>query len=357
MTAKDSIEVSATTVDEAVDQALSELGATQDDVLIEVLSTPRSGLLGLGSRAARVRVSRRPIEGAHSKAQSPPPAPPRRSRPAAEAASAGPPRGQASEPSRGRPPEPSRSRPPEGPRTDRPRTRAPEPPRERRPEPQRAQTEQATGPESEPAAADDDRQPANLEEQKREAIEILSQILALMGEKAEVVLTGVDAEAIEIEIRGDGSGILIGRHGQTLDALEYLLNRLVAHKIKDAVSVVIDTEGYRARRNNQLERMALSMGERAKREHVKMTMEPMPPRDRRIVHLALKDDPLITTRSTGDGYMRVVEIVPVGGRQEQGGRGGGGGGGGRNRPREREHESEAPVGQQGGFKRGQKKIV
>jgi spoIIIJ-associated protein len=341
MTAKDSIEVSAATVDEAVDQALSELGATQDDVLIEVLSTPRSGLLGLGSRAARVRVSRRPIEGAHSKAQSPPPAPPR---------SAGPPRG--AEPSRGRPQEPSRSRAPEGPRTDRPRARAPEPPRERRPEPQRAHAEQASGPESEPAAADDDRQPANVEEQKREAIGILTQILELMGEKAEVVLTGVDAEAIEIEIRGDGSGILIGRHGQTLDALEYLLNRLVSHKIKDAVSVVIDTEGYRARRNNQLERMALSMGERAKREHIKMTMEPMPPRDRRIVHLALKDDPLITTRSTGDGYMRVVEIVPVGGRQEQGG-----GGGGRNRPRERERESEAPIGQQGGFKRGQKRIV
>jgi len=343
MTAKDSIEVSAATVDEAVDQALSELGATQDDVLIEVLSTPRSGLLGLGSRAARVRVSRRPIEGAHSKAQSPPPAPPRRTKPA-EAASTGPARGQAPEPSRGRPPEPSRARPPERPRAQRGRT----------PEPQRAQTEQATGPESEPAAADDDRQPANLEEQKREAIGILSRILELMGEKAEVILTGADAEAIEIEIRGDGSGILIGRHGQTLDALEYLLNRLVAHKIKDAVSVVIDTEGYRARRNNQLERMALSMGERAKREHVKMAMEPMPPRDRRIVHLALKDDPLITTRSTGDGYMRVVEIVPVGGRQEQGGRGGGGV---RNRPRERKHEGEAPVGQQGGFKRGQKKIV
>ncbi|MFI5351381.1 MAG: RNA-binding cell elongation regulator Jag/EloR, partial [Candidatus Binatales bacterium] len=293
MTAKDSIEVSAATVDEAVDQALSELSATQDDVLIEVLSTPRSGLLGLGSRAARVRVSRRPIEGAHSKAQSPPPAPPR------------PPRGQASETSRGRPPEPSRSRAPEGPRTDRPRTRAPEPPRERRPEPQRAHAEQAAAPESEPAAAaDDDRQPANVEEQKREAIGILTQILELMGEKAEVILTGVDAEAIEIEIRGDGSGILIGRHGQTLDALEYLLNRLVSHKIKDAVSVVIDTEGYRARRNNQLERMALSMGERAKREHIMMKMEPLAPRVRGIVHVALMDDPLFTTRSTGDGYMR-----------------------------------------------------
>ncbi len=338
MSAKDSIEVTAATVDEAVDQALGELGAAHDDVVIEVLSTPRSGLLGLGSRAAKVRVSRRPMEGAHSKAQSPPPAPPRRARPSGPA-SAAPSRSRSPEPSRGRPPEPSRSRPQEQ-------------------EP-RSQAGETAGRESEQPAAEDDRLPANLEEQKREAVAILSRILELMGEKAEVILIGSDAEAIELEIRGDGSGILIGRHGQTLDALEYLLNRLTAHKIKDALAVVIDTESYRARRRNQLERMALSMGERAKREHVKMTMEPMPPRDRRVVHLALKDDPLITTRSTGDGYMRVVEIVPVEGRQDQSGRGGGGGDGGRNRPREREREreTEAPVGQQGGFKRGQKKIV
>ena len=340
MTAKDSIEVTAGTVDEAVDQALAELGATHDDAVIEVLSTPRAGLLGLGSRAARVRVTRRPREGAHSEAQSPPPAPPGRAR-APRAAS----------------PEPPRTQPPA------PRQRTRDRDRDRPPEPSRAQTQPTAGREGEEPAGEDDRKPANLEEQEREAIGMLSQILELMGEKAEVVHTGSDAEAIEIEVRGDGSGILIGRHGQTLDALEYLLNRLVARKIKDAVAVVIDTESYRARRRNQLERMALSMGERAKREHVKMTMEPMPPRDRRIVHLALKDDPLITTRSTGDGYMRVVEIVPVEGRQEQGGRGGGGGssggggGRGRNRPRERERETEAPIGQQGGFKRGQKKIV
>ncbi len=119
--------------------------------------------------------------------------------------------------------------------------------------------------------------------------------------------------------------------------------------------MIIDTESYRARRRNQLERMALSMGERAKREHLKMVMEPMPPRDRRIVHLALKDDPLVTTRSTGEGYMRTIEIAPAEGRPERSG----GGGGSRSRPRDRERErdSEAPIGEQGGFKRGQKRIV
>ncbi len=75
------------------------------------------------------------------------------------------------------------------------------------------------------------------------------------------------ANRSRLEIKGDGSGILIGRHGQTLDALEYLINRIVARRIKDAMPILLDTESYRARRRQQLHRMALSMGEKAKRDH------------------------------------------------------------------------------------------
>jgi spoIIIJ-associated protein len=210
--------------------------------------------------------------------------------------------------------------------------------------PARGRAERAAEPTAGETAGDSERGSPALDEQAREAAGILSQVLELMGEKAEVQVTSKDPEAIELEIKGDGSGILIGRHGQTLDALEYLLNRLSARRIKDAVPLVVDTESYRARRRSQLERMALSMGERAKREHTKMVLEPMAPRDRRIIHLTLGDDPLLTTRSTGDGYMREVEIVPVEGKHERG-------------PRTQQRESESPVGQQGGFKRGQKKIV
>ena len=128
---------------------------------------------------------------------------------------------------------------------------------------------------------------------------ILKQILEQMGEPTEVRQIEVDAETVEIEIKGDGSGILIGRHGQTLDALEYLVNRILARRIKDAAPISLETESYRARRRQQLHRMALSMGEKAKREHKPVRLEPMPPRDRRVVHLALKDDPMITTRSGG----------------------------------------------------------
>jgi spoIIIJ-associated protein len=191
-----------------------------------------------------------------------------------------------------------------------------------------------------------------------EATVVVARILELMGEKAKIeIADDSGAENVELNIKGDGSGLLIGRHGQTLDALEYIVNRILARKLKDAAAPVsIDTESYRARRRRQLHRMALAKGEQAKREHVAVALEPMPPRDRRIIHLALKDDPLVTTRSSGDGFLRSVEIMPVDERREGPGarghdrrrqRGGEGGG---------ERERTSP-GQQGGFKHGQKRIV
>ncbi len=304
MSTNEPIEISAASVDEAIKQALEQLGAQEDDVVIEVLATPRSGVLGLGARQARVRVTRRAV--ATSGVQSPPPA-----------------------------------SPPE---------RRERPPQQARPEPQAA--EPADSEESE-ENSQPERKPADLEQLTTEASAVLGQILELMGEKAEVVRSDGDPDSVELEIKGDGSGILIGRHGQTLDALEYLVNRIVARRIRDAAPVVLETESYRARRRQQLHRMALSMGERAKRDHRSVTLDPMPPRDRRVIHLALKDDPMLTTRSSGDGFLRSIEIVPAGGggspRRERGGEG-------RGRKRERQNRQEA-VGEQGGFKHGQKRIV
>ena len=215
------------------------------------------------------------------------------------------------------------------------------------------------------------RKSADVEEQRREAMVILKQILEQMGEQTEVRQIEVDAETVELEIKGDGSGILIGRHGQTLDALEYIVNRILARRIKDAAPISLETESYRARRRQQLHRMALSMGEKAKREHKPVRLEPMPPRDRRVVHLALKDDPMITTRSAGEGLMRSIEIVPTdgadGANRAAMGRIAGVGASrsaaaesrardasGSQRPSERGNEA---IGEQGGFKHGQKRIV
>ncbi|HKM99085.1 MAG TPA: RNA-binding cell elongation regulator Jag/EloR [Candidatus Binataceae bacterium] len=309
MSTIDPIEISAATVEEAVQRALDQLGAREDDVVIEVLATPRAGVLGLGARQARVRVTHRAGAAATSGMQSPPLAPPVK-------------RDHA---------EPRRPR------------RAPQ-----------ASAERATQEVDRAEPQGPAREAVDLGQEAQEATGVLTQILELMGEKAEVVTAeSDDAESVELEIKGDGSGILIGRHGQTLDALEYIVNRIVARRIREAVPVVLETESYRARRRQQLHRMALSMGERAKRDHDPVMLDPMPPRDRRVVHLALKDDPMLTTRSSGDGFLRSIEIVPVGGgprrERERGSEQ-------RSRHRERPEPPE-PIGEQGGFKHGQKRIV
>ncbi len=352
MSNNDSVETSAASVEEAIKEALEQLGASEDDVAIEVLATPRAGVLGLGARAARVRLTRRPRNEASSGVQAPPPAPPLRT-------------GR-------REPERSPARP--------------EPARSEAPRPAPVDEDvapSATAPERRPpresaAAADESdagRKSAEIEEQSAEAIKILGAILELMGEKAELRPLEADNESIEVEINGDGSGILIGRHGQTLDALEYLVNRILARRIKDAVPISLEIESYRARRRQQLHRMALSIGERAKREHEAVKLEPMPPRDRRVIHLALKDDPMLTTRSAGEGFLRSIEIAPAEGRRErergnEGGRGRGRRGRGNERSPERGTERNAPereqrtqesskpeaIGEQGGFKHGQKRL-
>ncbi|WP_422303704.1 RNA-binding cell elongation regulator Jag/EloR [Candidatus Binatus sp.] len=335
-------EVEAASVEEATREALEQLGAREDDVTIEVISTPRAGVLGLGARQARVRVTRKGAEGVGAEPAATPPAS-QAPRERNEGASDGRGRGRENQ-RRGRNDGSSRSQSPAA----------------------------SSGGDDDGGAAG--RRSADLEEQRREAMVILKQILEQMGEPTEVRQIEIDAETVEIEIKGDGSGILIGRHGQTLDALEYLVNRILARRIKDAAPISLETESYRARRRQQLHRMALSMGEKAKREHKPVRLEPMPPRDRRVVHLALKDDPMITTRSGGDGIMRAIEIVPTdssGGRREQKGDG-------QNRGRRREPEREKPrererevqevqriepergneaIGEQGGFKHGQKRIV
>jgi spoIIIJ-associated protein len=339
MSTTDSIEVAAASVEDATRQALDKLGANEADVVVEVLATPRAGVLGLGVRQARVRVTRREPSAASARVQPPAPAdsPPAKSQSAPPRRDERPPR---------EPRAPREPRPPRDPR--RPRNAG-----QQRDQRQQRNADQEPARASSAAAEDsgeESRKTANVQEQLHEASAILAQILEIMGEKAEVKESSFDPEALELEIKGDGSGILIGRHGQTLDSLEYLVNRILARRIKDAAPISVETESYRARRRQQLHRMALSMGERAKREHEPVRLEPMPPRDRRVVHLALKDDPMITTRSAGDSFMRSIEIVPVERRRERERD---------NRPRERERtpEPDNALGEQGGFKHGQKRIV
>lgn len=119
-----------------------------------------------------------------------------------------------------------------------------------------------------------------------------------------------DGEYLHADITGTEAGILIGHHGQTLDAMQYLLN-LVASKVEDGGQrVVLDVEGYRKRREETLTRLAARLAERVRRNGEPMVLEPMSAHERRVIHLALQDDPYVVTGSEGEDPFRRVVIQP-----------------------------------------------
>ena len=112
-----------------------------------------------------------------------------------------------------------------------------------------------------------------------------------------------------IDLAGEDSGLLIGRRGQTLQALQFLVN-LIVRKQFDGVRVVLDVENYRQRREASLREMATKIAERVAQTNRSITLEPMPPADRRIIHTSLTDHPSVATESTGEGDGRKVTIRP-----------------------------------------------
>jgi spoIIIJ-associated protein len=158
-------------------------------------------------------------------------------------------------------------------------------------------------PEARPSAALSDNQAAET------AKKTLQDILRLLEVEATVELKE-DSERILLNIQGDGSGLLIGRKGQTLDAMEYLINKIVHKDAEDKKRIVVDTENYRFRREDSLVNLAQRLGEKAKRLGRPVTISPMSAHDRRIIHLALEDDKALRTWSTGTGLYRKVIISP-----------------------------------------------
>ena len=119
-------------------------------------------------------------------------------------------------------------------------------------------------------------------------------------------------------IRADNSGLLIGRKGQTLEALQYLVSRIAGERFAgEGPHIVIDIEKYRERRRKTLEDMALRLGEKAKRQRKTVTVDALSAADRRIIHAALQDDPWLSTRSLGQGSYRRLLIIPEGDRRKR----------------------------------------
>jgi spoIIIJ-associated protein len=147
-----------------------------------------------------------------------------------------------------------------------------------------------------------------------EEIEIAKQLtkglLERMGAKAEV--EGFLKEGnLYLDIKGDKEGILIGKHGRTLESLQMLINRMVNKRLKNTLRVVLDIDDYRKRRGDSIAQMAIRLGDKAKRTGHSQTVGPFNANDRRIIHLTLKEDPFLKTESLGEGDLKKVKIIPM----------------------------------------------
>jgi spoIIIJ-associated protein len=139
--------------------------------------------------------------------------------------------------------------------------------------------------------------------------EVLDTLLGLMGAQGKVEVLS-DELPLALNIKGDDLGILIGRRGQTLVALEYVTKLIVVQRLKAWVPLTIDVGGYKKHRCDSLQKLALYLAEQVKSRRRAMPMEPMPADERRIIHLALADHPDVTTQSIGEGENRKVVILP-----------------------------------------------
>jgi len=141
--------------------------------------------------------------------------------------------------------------------------------------------------------------------------EVIDNIISLLGVEVVSTLTQVEREDLGgpvFEIEGDDAGLLIGRRGDTLKALQFLVKYLVSQKLDANVNMLVDVEGYQDRRYQSLMSMARRVAQRVTDSGRPITLEPMPPNERRIVHMALADHPRVTTESTGSGSSRQVVV-------------------------------------------------
>jgi spoIIIJ-associated protein len=142
-------------------------------------------------------------------------------------------------------------------------------------------------------------------------------LLERIGVKAEVEVTFEEGD-LRLEIKGDQEGILIGRHGRTLDSFQFLINRMVNKRLETPVRIVLDINDYRKRKSENLKKMAIRVGEQVKSKGRPLTIGPFDARDRRLVHIALKEDPSVRTESLGEGKLKKITVIPILKREEEG---------------------------------------
>ena len=262
---KTTLEIIAPSVEEAVTRGLSQLGLASEAVDVEVLDPGSHGFLGIGSRQARIRL--RIKEEDQKKAETTP------------AAQAKPQQVQA-------------------------RSFAPA-----HPAPAAEPTRQKTAPAAPP-------QPVSAEDEHKlqVSMQVVHELLERMKVSAEVTAHFLEASdpkeeaVVMVEIQGDDLSILIGRRSETLNALQYISSLIVGKELGEWVPMMIDVQGYRARRERQLRQIARRMAEQAVHTGKRQVLEPMPANERRIIHMELHDHPQVTTESLGEEPNRKVTI-------------------------------------------------
>ena len=152
--------------------------------------------------------------------------------------------------------------------------------------------------------------PNTREEEIAIAKEALENILALIPMEGITVTGKLEDGSVNLNIDGDKTGLLIGRKGKTLDALQFIVNKIVNKSLEKRSRVIVDSENYRLRRQEFLVQMALKMGDKAKKIKRPVATNLLNPHDRRIVHLALRDDDELGTKGKGEGILKKVVIIP-----------------------------------------------
>ena len=155
---------------------------------------------------------------------------------------------------------------------------------------------------------------SNITEVARGVLEALLEKMGMAAsvvpQAEEVVAEGEAPAPVLFDIEGDDLGILIGRRGQTLACLQFILRLIVGHQTKTWLPIVVDVEGYKQGRFEKLQALACRLAEQVKDRREPFTLEPMPAYERRVIHLALADHPDVTTESVGLGEARKVVIRP-----------------------------------------------
>ena len=307
------IVISGKTIEQAVESALTQLGLEMDDISYQVLSLPKAGFLGFGAQPAKIIVTY----------QVPDPAPEKAPQPKSALGSA----------SRSKPKAPKTERKPESKPEAKPEPVKAEAPKAPEVKPEPVKAEKPKAPKAEKAKAPkQEKKPAEpkapkADKPKTEAPKVYTPAEpGSVEEKIETFLKGLlehmDSKAVphawkeedntyRVELVGDDLGYLIGRRGNTLDAIQHLCNYTINRDVEGRIRINVDAESYREKREDTLRRYARKKAQQVLKARRRTTLEPMNAYERHLIHAALQDMENITTHSTGTEPNRRVVIEYV----------------------------------------------